>query len=239
MPRTITGLELRPGPRRLWEPIRAPHRREVPVGTTLRFGRDSAFELGADPVDRKVSGRAVEITHDGERWHLTAVNRHGVDLYRWGQAFRPLTAGVTEPVVWPRIALYVRGDEAAYQHWVLCEDPGMPTLPPDRTTTDTERTPPSPLTNRELAAVYEVFEDQLAWPPRYPSRPRLPKQAAGPLGVHEGGVRRLLESARARAAKLGPTGNSLTDPTYVHTLVANGCIQPQASDVDGALRLPR
>ncbi len=236
MPRLITELEQRPGPRYLWEPIRPPRWREVPIGTALRFGRDSAIEIGADPVDRKVSGRAVTVTHDGERWHITATNRHGVDLYRWGQAARPLTPGVTEPVVWPRVALYVRGDEATYQHWVLCDDPAMPTLPPDRTTTDTERTAMSPLTGRELEAVYEVFEDVLAWPPRYPSRPRTPKEAAGPLGVKEDAVRRLLESVRARAAKLGGVGNTLADPTYIHTLVANGCIRPQESDVDKRMR---
>jgi len=238
MPRMITELEQRNGPRNLWEPIRPPRWREMPAGTTLRFGRDSAIEIGTDPVDRKVSGRAVELCHDGERWHITATNRHGVDLYRWGQAARPLTVGVSEPVVWPRIALYVRGDEAAYQHWILCDDPTMPTLPPDRTTTDTERTPQSSLTARQLEAVYEVFEDLLAWPPRYPSRPRSPKEAAGPLGVKEDGVRRLLESARAKAAKLGPIGNSLDDPTYIHTLVSHGCILPQISDVDSRIRPP-
>ena len=37
---------------------------------------------------------------------------------------------------------------------------------------------------------------------------------------------------------LGPIGNSLTDPTYIHTLVSNGCVLPQLSDVDRQIRPP-
>jgi hypothetical protein len=231
MPALMTVLEQVRNPRGQWDRVRRPEWRPVPLRSTVRIGRDSAVEIGADPEDRRVSGRAVELSHDGERWQVTAVNRHGVDLYRWGQAPRPMTIRETEPVIWPRVALYIRGNESTYRHWVLCDDPGMPSiLGGDRTSTDTEPgNPPPALTDNERIAVLVVFAELLAWPPRCTARPRTMLAAGKHLGVSESAIRRRLETVRRKATALGAPGNAIDDPTYVYTLVGHGYLRPESA----------
>jgi hypothetical protein len=224
-----------------WEQVSPLRWEPVPVGTPMRFGRDSAVTIGAAPEDRRVSGRAVEVVLDGDRWRITATNRHGVDLYRWGQPPTAMIVGETESVVWPRVALYVRGTESTFRHWIVCDDPGMPiTAGSGRTTTDTERgTVPPPLTGKELQAVWAVFEDTLAWPPRNPIRTRTFRDASALLHISEAGVRGRLDGVRGKATALGLPGTGLDDPTYVHTLVRHGFITPDPSDMDKPLRTAR
>lgn len=227
-------LERFPPDEHRWLTRRPPRWQRITRDEVVRAGRDSPVEIATDPVDRKVSGRAAEIVHDGGRWWITATNARGVDLHCWGLVPRPLGVRQPEPVVWPRVALYVRGDELAYQHWILLEDVDLPTtFTGTRTTTDTEPgDPPRPLKATEAAAVRGVFADFLAWPPRRPARPRTRKEVAQQQGTTEAAIRNRLDGARHEAGRLGPAGNGLDDPVYVQTLVQHDLLTFSMSDVD-------
>jgi hypothetical protein len=220
------------------------HRRHLEPGQRVRIGRDSAVGIGVDPLDRKVSGRAVVVSLEDGGWRVAPANRRGVDLFQWGQPWQPDIGDRT--LCWPRVGLSVKGDETAYRHWVLLEDASMPTSwVGGRAPTDTEPTEALPrLAPGELAAVREVFDFALGWPPRFRQRPRTAEEAAQTLlkrvvrageqeDMGEGGVRARLRRAQAKS---GLTADKLTSPSWVYALVRRGLITPEPHDVDGDFR---
>jgi hypothetical protein len=210
----------------------------------VRIGRDSTIGIAVDPLDRKVSGRAVDVAVQDGSWHIAPANRRGVDLFQWGQPWQPDIGDRT--LRWPRVGLLVKGDEAAYRHWVLLEDAAMPTSwTANSTPTDTEPTEePLQLAPGELAAVREVFDFVLGWPPRPRQRPRTLEEAAQMLEkqivragekdeLGETGVRARLRRAQAKS---NLTSVKQTDPAWVYALVRRGLVRPEHHDIDADLR---
>ena len=211
----------------------------VRAGKPVVVGREGDLALGVRPEDGGVSRTALTITATARGWQIENSNRNGAVLHPWG-----LAVSLAPPHLvldWPLIAVRVVGSDHARRHWVLLEshvpvgsDP--PVLP--RAGAATARSdPPKPLTPAEREAIWTVFADVLAWPPRVPAVPLQLKQAARRLGITESGVQLRLEGAQRKAVVLGlPRPVRLTEPDYVHVLVGAGYLgPPQLSPVDHAL----
>ncbi|MGN9809548.1 hypothetical protein ACTMSW_09330 [Micromonospora sp. BQ11] len=211
----ITVIESRAGQ------VRHRWRDTVHDGQSLTVGRDGDVALGVTVIDNRVSRLAAVVALEHPRWRLECRNRNGAELHLWGHASRELARGHVETITWPRVGVYVRG-EPDLDHWLLLEDDRMVPAPDGggpATVTDMPDLPPG-LTAKQLDAVFCVFADHLAWPPRRRSVPRTLEAAARRLGISEDGVRDRLEQVQKKAYRLGsPPQLGLTDPRYVHTLV--------------------
>jgi len=236
----LTIVEVQPGSVR-----RTTHTQHVaPHTTPLRIGRGCGISLGVDPLDRKVSGLAKTVEHDGHAWLITSTNRHGIDELQWGRPWRRLDTGATERVRWPRVALQVRGEQSLGPHWVLLEDAAMPIgwiAPPRDTDTDQVSTDDK-LTDVEEARTRAAFAHLLAWPPvprdtpaptyaavarRQPPVARVDEEGRTVMvPLSESALRKSLDGARAKAGRLGPIGGSARDPDWVFTLVQYGLLLP-------------
>lgn len=156
-------------------------------------------------------------------------SRSGVVVQPWGLA--PNRAASTTQLYWPLVAVRVLGSNADARHWVLLECDGYfdyGTGPVVGRGTTLQAEPPRPLTPAETEAIGVVFESALAWPPpTMPADPLQLKQAARILGVTASAVKVRLEGARAKAEALGLERQvRVTDPDYVHVLVAAGYLRP-------------
>ena len=197
-------------------------------GRGVVAGREGELALGADPLDRGVSRRAVVVTLLDDGWHLEVPNANGAVIHPCGLA--PYPARPTDVVRWPRVGIRVLNGDDSTVRWVLLESDADALRPHGRTAdpsrlTDVAKTPRA-LSPRQMEALRTVFATQLAWPPQLGSPLQL-KQAARRLGVSDSAVQNLLTDARDRATSLGLVhAVGLTHPEYLHVLVAAGYVRP-------------
>jgi len=221
--------ELIIGPSGDWAPFGRPRRQSLPVGTLIEFGRADAggIEIARRLLDRKVSGTAVELTTDGRYWDITVTNRRGVLLQPWGLAPMPMSRGDRTRVGWRRVGLYVRGDEDAYQHWILLEGDGVLALGDDQPGTGTVSVEENEtLEPSEELIVRTKFADTLAWPPRYPARILTNEECADRTPWDPREIRHGLLKAQKKAGFLPEERRNLSDPGWVYRLVERGQLRP-------------
>lgn len=204
-------------------------RTPVYLDLPVTVGRDGVATLGVNLPDAGISRVALTVTASAEGWTIVNTSRNGVVVQSWGLASN--RAAATTQLHWPLVALRVLGGNPDARHWVLLEcddylDYGTGPVV-DRGTT-LRAAPPKPLTPAETEAIAVVFESALAWPPpTMPADPLQLKQAARILGVTASAVKVRLEGARAKAEALGLERQvRVTDPDYVHVLVAAGYLRP-------------
>jgi hypothetical protein len=209
--------------------VRSVH--EVAAGVPVPIGRETAVSVAVDPVDRRVSRLAVQVTWTSDGWVVRSLNRNGVLVHPWGLPSWP--AQPTELLTAARVALRVVGD-GDRQHWILLEDDTRTRVAsPVRTSLDTDlEKPVRGLTGPQRDVLRALFADLLAWPPVAPSEPRQLKQVARLLGISVSGVQARLVEVRSKAEALG-LGRQLplTDPEYLYVLVRAGYLEPE---LDGA-----
>jgi hypothetical protein len=201
---------------------------DVPV----TVGRDGQVALGVDLPDAGISRVALTVRATPDGWSITNTSRNGVVVHPWGLA--PNRAGSTTRLRWPLVAVRVLGGDPEARHWVLLECDaflGDRAGPGTGRGTTLRAAPPKPLTPGELEAISVVFgQHALAWPPpATPNEPLQLKQAARLLDITASAVKFRLEGARAKAEALGLERQvRVTEPEYVHVLVAAGYLQPPA-----------
>lgn len=206
----------------------------APPGRPVTVGRRGDVPLGIEVVNEGISRVAISVTADPRGWAIEVANRNGAVLHPWGLASQRALAD--QVVRWPLVAVRIGGTEAHQQHWVLLEDDayGAPEVAEDgllgTRSTQLGSLPP-PLAPAELAALQVTFADFLHWPPpTRPPQPRQLKQAAVRLGKSLSGVQDRLRSALDKALRLGlPSPTTLTNPDYLHVLVAAGYLRPPAA----------
>ncbi|ADP83928.1 hypothetical protein [Pseudofrankia inefficax] len=220
----------------------------IDIGGTLDIGREGMLALGVEVWSEGISRKAVVVTATESGWEVSVPNRHGAVLHPWGQAPRKMSA--TEHISWPRAAIRVLNAEpvdkpGGTHHWVLLEADRLPITKagpsPARNTTTITFTPPppTPLTEKQDAALRHVFAELLAWPPRLPAKPRTLEATGRHLGgVTEEAIRERLRPVRDRALRLGLADRvGLTDPQYLYWLVENGFVTPPHG-TDHRVQLP-
>jgi hypothetical protein len=218
-----------------WEST--PGRSTVPAGVRavpgdpVTVGRRAAVPLGVDMADEGISRVAVTVTAGPGGWAVEVANRNGAVLHPWGLASARALAN--QVVRWPLVAVRIAGTEVHQRHWVLLEHDGYgePPEPGDSGYSTRLDSRPPPLAPAELAALQVTFADFLLWPPpANPPQARQLKQAAARLGKSLSGVQDRLRSAMDKALRLGlPAPTTLTQPDYLHVLVAAGYLPPPAA----------
>ena len=190
--------------------------------------------VGVDVADSGISRVVATITATSQGWTIRNTSRNGIVIHPWGLA--PLRATTDIRLHWPLIGLRVLGAEPDARHWLLLEcdrytiDGADPT---QAVGTTLQADPPRPLTPAEQQALATVFEAILAWPsPLIPAEPLQLKQAGRRLGITASAVKVRLEGARAKAELLGLDRQvGVTDPAYLHVLVAAGYVVPPPTRV--------
>lgn len=211
----------------------------APVGRPVVVGREGDLLLGVAAADDGISRTALTVTATDDGWRIARSNRNGAVLHPWGLA--PYVAPARTLLDWPLVAVHVAGTDDSSQHWVLLHsrtppEPGGTAEEPARVATRHSEAP-KPLTPAEVEAVWTVFVDVLAWPPRRPALPLQLKQAARRLRISESGVQLRLEGAMRKALSLGlPRPVRLTEPDYVHVLVGAGYLPPPVLEPVRTLR---
>jgi hypothetical protein len=206
--------------------------------TAVRFdqpvsiGRAGRISLGVGVPDSGISRIVATVTATPEGWTIQDTSRNGIIIHPWGLA--PVRATAANRALWPLIGLRVLGAEPDARHWVLLECDHYPIDGAGSTrgaTTTIQTDPPRPLTAAEQEALHTVFESTLAWPPLLVAGDPLQlKQAGRKLRISASAVKVRLEGARAKAEALGLEQQvGVTDPTYLHTLVAAGYLHPPAA----------
>jgi hypothetical protein len=213
----------------------------LPNGSSMVVGREGELQLGVDPLDTRVSRRALIIDAADSEWNLRVLNINGAVIHPWGLRAYPVSpapqqAGYVETLRWPRIGVRILGGSDLI-HWVLLQstDPtvpmrGLPASEPSEAPdpgAGTEVAPaPKGLSPKQLEALRTVFEPQLAWPPSL-QPPRQLKQAATRMKIGYTAVQGHLDAARQRALALGlPESVSALQPECLYTLVAAGLVRP-------------
>lgn len=207
-------------------------RHELRLDVPVSVGRGGVVPLGVRVPDEGISRVAVMVTPSARGWRIDDTSRNGAFFRPWGEveARVPRQLWLEKPLV----ALRILGAVARAQHWVLLEgdvqaDHDVDPYSPPGLVRTREADPPRPLTEREDAALRMVFGQFLQWPPG-PQRaePLQLKQAARRLGISQSAVQERLIAAREKALRLGGVASpSLTDPGYLHVLVAAGHLPPQ------------
>jgi hypothetical protein len=200
---------------------------DMQPGQTIHVGREAELRLGADPVDPGVSRTALTVTSGERAWEVRFGNRNGANLVPWAQAPTWITGDTTRSLRWPRVAIRVAGHERGLAHWVLLESDvyRLPSWADDvLSATDTRAVPrPRELTAVQLAAVYAIFPNHLAWPPSADPVPRSLEAAAKRLGITPSAVRERLKPVQERARELGMRRQvGVTEPDYVYHLATHG-----------------
>ncbi len=202
----------------------------VAVGTEpVTAGRAATVPLGVHLVDEGISRTAVTLTAGSSGWLIEIANRNGAVLHPWGLA--PQRALATQTVRWPLVGIRINGTQRDQQHWLLLENDAYAEdgLSEDGRTIITRLgNPPPPLAPAELQALQLTFRDVLAWPPpTTPPQAQQLKQVAARSGKSLSGVQDRLRSAMEKALRLGlPSPTTLTNPDYLHVLVAAGYLRP-------------
>jgi hypothetical protein len=194
--------------------------------TPITIGRRGEMPLGVDVPDEGISRVALTVTATPLGWSIADTSRNGVIVSPWG--LPPQRPTTTLQLRWPLVAIRVLGTRADARHEVLLECDAYADPDPTPTPGPTAGAPPPrPLTAAEAAALEVVFEPDLAWPPGPSGEPLQLKQAARRLGVSASAVKVRLEGARAKAEGLGLERRvGVTDPAYLHVLVAAGYVRP-------------
>jgi hypothetical protein len=213
-------------------------RTAVSIDVPVTIGRNATVPLGVDIPDDGISRVALTVTATTEYWEITNTSRNGIVVSPWGLAPQRPTSAVR--LRWPLVAIRVLGTRPHARHDVLleCHD-----YDDDRANVGTKRgptaaaTPPRPLTPAEAEALAVVFEPVLAWPPaEKAAEPLQLKQAARRLGLTPSAVKVRLEGARAKARLLGFDRQvGVTDPAYLHVLVAAGYLNVPDTTADPAV----
>lgn len=195
----------------------------------VTVGRRAEVPLGVHLVDEGISRVAVTVTAGTGGWTIEIGNRNGAALRPWGLA--PQRALATQVVRWPLVAVRITGTRTDQQHWVLLEnDAYVAGEDPAAAATGETRLGnlPPPLAPAERAALQVAFRDFLVWPPpTTPPQAQQLKQVATRLGKSLSGVQDRLRSAMDKALRLGlPSPTTLTNPEYLHVLVAAGYLRP-------------
>jgi len=210
----------------------------VPTGVAagpepLTVGRNGTVPVGVELVDEGISRVAVTVTAGRAGWTIDVGNRNGAVVHPWGLA--PQRALATQTVRWPLVAVRITGTRPDQQHLLLLENDAYAgeDSPSEGGTTVITRlsSPPPPLAPAELQALYLTFRDFLVWPPpTTPPQAQQLKQVATRSGKSLSGVQDRLRSAMEKALRLGlPSPTTLTNPDYLHVLVAAGYLPPAAS----------
>lgn len=206
----------------------------VEVGDSVLVGREGDLPLGVDVEDSGISREAALVTATEHGWNVEIRNRNRAMVHPWGQG--PTLAGRHNTLTWPRVGIRIlngtEGDPTeTRRHWLLLEadmiapNPAGARISSSSTTSTSQPPQPSPLKERELAALQVVFADHLRWPPVSP--PEAPKldTAAHRLGISVSGVQKRLEGVIDRAKHLGlrlPPSFRSSDPEYLYVLVRAG-----------------
>jgi hypothetical protein len=214
----------------------------LPSGSSMVVGREGDLQLGSDPLDTRVSRRALIIDAADTEWNLRVLNTNGAVIHPWGLRAYPVSpapqqAGYVETLRWPKVGVRILGGSDLI-HWVLLQSTdsamqihGLPAAPEPSEPPDpgagTEVAPaPKGLSPKQLEALRTVFEPQLAWPPSL-QPPRQLKQAATRMNIGYTAVQGHLDAARQRALALGlPESVSALQPECLYTLVAAGLVRP-------------
>ena len=210
----------------------------VPYDRPITVGRAGQVTLGVGVADSGISRIVATVTATVEGWTISDTSRNGIIIHPWGLA--TIRATAANRLRWPLIGLRVLGAQPDARHWLLLECSHYPIDGAGSTrgaTTTVQTDPPRPLTSAEKEALDTVFESMLAWPPLLvPGDPLQLKQAGRKLGISASAVKVRLEGARAKAEALGLEQQvGVTDPTYLHTLVAAGYVHaPSAPDRAGS-----
>lgn len=197
----------------------------VALDRPVTVGRTGEVSLGVGVPDSGISRIVATVTATGEGWTIHDTSRNGIIIHPWGLATIRATAATR--LRWPLIGLRVLGAEPDARHWLLLECDRYPidgTGSTRSASTTVHPDPPRPLTPAEREALDTVFESTLAWPPPLvPGDPLQLKQAGRKLGITPSAVKVRLEGARTKAEALGLEQQvGVTDPTYLHALVAAG-----------------
>jgi hypothetical protein len=200
----------------------------VPLDRPVTVGRAGQVSLGVGVLDSGISRVVATVAATPDGWTIHDTSRNGIVLHPWGLA--PVRATAANRLRWPLIGLRVLGTEPDARHWLLLECHRYPVdgAASTRSASTTVRSdPPRALTTAEQEALHTVFESTLAWPPPVaPAEPLQLKQAGRRLGVTASAVKVRLEGARAKAELLGLEHQvGVTDPTYLHVLVAAGYVR--------------
>lgn len=200
-------------------------------GATMTIGRGGDLTLGLDPHDPGISRIALSVTATPDGWRLSFTNRNGAMLHEWAQAAEWIAYNEERFVRWPRVGVRLVGDVRDLEHWILLETDALP-LPGRSPQTDPVgdevfetqvSTRPRELTPSQLLAVYAIFPEHLAWPPRVSPVSRSLEAAAHRIGVTPSAIRERLRPVQDRARELGfPQTVGVTEPEYVYHLAAHG-----------------
>jgi hypothetical protein len=206
----------------------------IPLNQPVTVGRAGQVSLGVGVPDSGISRIVATITATPRGWTIHDTSRNGIIIYPWGLA--PVHTTTDTRLRWPLIGLRVLGAEPDARHWLLleCDQYTTDAVGSTRSVSTTVQTdPPRPLTPAEQEALSTVFEATLAWPPPLtPTEPLQLKQAGRRLGITASAVKVRLEGTRAKAELLGLEHQvSVTDPAYLHLLVAAGYVRPPASRI--------
>lgn len=207
----------------------------VPLDQPVTVGRAGQVVLGVGVADSGISRVVATVAATAEGWTIHDTSRNGIVIHPWGLA--PVRATAANRLRWPLIGLRVLGAEPDARHWVLleCDDYPVDGVGSTRGAGTTARArPPRPLTAAEHEALKTVFTSTLAWPPPVaPEDPLQLKQAGRRLGISPSAVKVRLEGVRTKAEALGLEQQvGVTDPTYLHVLVAAGFVDPPGSRRD-------
>jgi hypothetical protein len=203
----------------------------APLDRPITIGRAGHVPLGVGVADSGISRIVATVTATPAGWTIDDSSRNGIIIHPWGLA--TIRATAANRLRWPLIGLRVLGAQPDARHWVLLESDHYPidgAGAPRGATTTVQTDPPRPLTAAEQEALGTVFESTLSWPPLLvPGDPLQLKQAGRKLGITASAVKVRLEGARAKAEALGLEQQvGVTDPTYLHALVAAGYLPAPA-----------
>ncbi|MGI5125323.1 hypothetical protein ACQEVB_00785 [Pseudonocardia sp. CA-107938] len=202
----------------------------VPAGSEpVTAGRSGTVPVGVHLVDEGISRIAVTLTARPSGWTIDVGNRNGAVLHPWGLA--PQRALATQTVRWPLVAVRITGTRPDQQHLLLLENDEYANEDGSTeggTVITRLSNPPPPLAPAERQMLQLTFRDFLAWPPpTTPPQAQQLKQVATRSGKSLSGVQDRLRSAMEKALRLGlPSPTTLTNPDYLHVLVAAGYLLP-------------
>lgn len=214
---------------------------QVCLGSEVSIGREGALRVGCDPLDVGVSRTALVVLPDSDGWHISCRNQNGIGVHPWAQAASWLPFGGARTLSWPRVALRVVGNLRPVEHWVLLEHDGYRPVPgevqaPQEVADTHVVTRPRGLSPAQLTAVYAVFSDHLAWPPKSTPAARSLESVGHRIGVTPSAIRERLKPVQDRARELGLQEQvGVTDPAYVFHLAAYGYLEdvpPSAASLD-------
>lgn len=204
----------------------APRVRELEPTESVSIGRGGDLPIGIEPHDPGISRIALRVSVSLDGWRIAFTNRNGATLHEWAQAPEWIAYDEERLIRWPRVGVRLVGDVRDLDHWVLLETDALRIGQPaaDDEVFETQvAARPRELTASQMLAVYAIFPEHLAWPPRVSPVSRSLEAAAHRIGVTPSAIRERLRPVQDRARELGfPQTVGVTDPEYVYHLAAHG-----------------